>query len=620
MMKLGQHKQKSFRVKLIFIFLFVAMVPLIAVAWSNFYLVTQNREQNVLELQRLALANAEDKVSRLFNEKIDNLQLVVSAPIDTLYQLRASDIKFLLESSFSPGYYKRLDMIDKTGNLLATIGKDSDFSINKIYLDNFSSTSPYVSELESMIDEKKAVYFSGIEGDLKNLPDFQTAILGDNYFGPKEEVDGESVMRIASQIMNSENEVIGVISAEINTLDIQKQIELIQVGNEGGIIILDSEGLIIYQSKKSPFLYKSEMTVFPLINKLIEKKQIGVSSYEEYIYNEKQRVLSGRYYEKLNWYFLSDWPVKDAFSVVGNLFSQTSKIFFGIIVLVVVIALIFSSQVTKPVKKLTEGVKRIKEGKLDQDISIKTDDEFEVLGEQFNEMTKVLKENKELRDEFVFVAAHELRTPVTAIKGYLSMVLEGGFGEINDKTKDALMICNKSNERLVQLVQDLLEIARSEAGRMKIELKKNNINELIDTTIGELKSLSDEKGIKVSYKNEGDRPVLADQAKLQEVLVNIVGNAIKYTKGDGDIEIWHEEKEEFLVTHIKDHGIGMTKEEVDQLFSKFYRAQNEDTANIQGTGLGLFICKEIINKMKGEVWVESEKGKGSVFSFKLKKE
>lgn len=618
-MKLGQHKQKSFRVKLIFIFLFVAMVPLIAVAWSNFYLVTQNREQNVLELQRLALANAEDKVSRLFNEKIDNLQLVVSAPIDTLYQLRASDIKFLLESSFSPGYYKRLDMIDKTGNLLATIGKDSDFSINKIYLDNFSSTSPYVSELESMIDEKKAVYFSGIEGDLKNLPDFQTAILGDNYFGPKEEVDGESVMRIASQIMNSENEVIGVISAEINTLDIQKQIELIQVGNEGGIIILDSEGLIIYQSKKSPFLYKSEMTVFPLINELIEKKQIGVSSYEEYIYNEKQRVLSGRYYEKLNWYFLSDWPVKDAFSVVGNLFSQTSKIFFGIIVLVVVIALIFSSQVTKPVKKLTEGVKRIKEGKLDQDISIKTDDEFEVLGEQFNEMTKVLKENKELRDEFVFVAAHELRTPVTAIKGYLSMVLEGGFGEINDKTKDALMICNKSNERLVQLVQDLLEIARSEAGRMKIELKKNNINELIDTTIGELKSLSDEKGIKVSYKNEGDRPVLADQAKLQEVLVNIVGNAIKYTKGDGDIEIWHEEKEEFLVTHIKDHGIGMTKEEVDQLFSKFYRAQNEDTANIQGTGLGLFICKEIINKMKGEVWVESEKGKGSVFSFKLKK-
>ena len=223
-----------------------------------------------------------------------------------------------------------------------------------------------------------------------------------------------------------------------------------------------------------------------------------------------------------------------------------------------------------------------------------------------------------LKDEFVFIAAHELRTPVTAIKGYVSMILEDSFGEVPEKIRENLMVVNSSNDRLVQLVQDLLQVARSDAGKMKVEMTELDIVKNIKHVIQEIKSLADKKGIELVYTEENSIQVQADTYKLKEVLINIIGNAIKYTLDNGSIEIEHEEKDGMLITKIKDHGMGMTQEEVNNLFQKFYRVQNSDTAKIEGTGLGLFICKEIIERMGGKIWVESKKGEGSVFSFSLK--
>jgi signal transduction histidine kinase len=287
---------------------------------------------------------------------------------------------------------------------------------------------------------------------------------------------------------------------------------------------------------------------------------------------------------------------------------------------IIFLGILFSRQIVKPIKSLIHGAQEIAKDNLDYEIKIRTNDEFDILSERFNDMIKILKENRRLRDEFVFISAHELRTPVTAVKGYLSMILDNTFGPVPPKLKSTLAIINSSNERLVQLVHDLLEIARSEAGRMKIELAPILINESLKTTIAELKSLSDKKGIKVGYDDEpfNKVKVMADEAKLKEVLVNIIGNAIKYTTSQGGVEIRHEAKDDEIITHIKDHGIGLASEELGKLFGKFYRAQNEDTKNIEGTGLGLFITKEIIERMNGRIWVESEKGKGSTFSFSLR--
>jgi two-component system phosphate regulon sensor histidine kinase PhoR len=254
------------------------------------------------------------------------------------------------------------------------------------------------------------------------------------------------------------------------------------------------------------------------------------------------------------------------------------------------------------------------------------------LGDSFNDMVMGLKQLEQLKDEFVFIAAHELRTPVAAMKGYLQLILDGTTGAIPDATKAFIEKVIASNQRLIQLVNDLLEVARSQAGRLTIKVAPTDIAPAIASTLDELKSLADEKSVTMAYAPtlaggaSGAAPaplpqVMADSDRIKEVVVNLVGNAIKYMGGAGTITITHElvpGTPATLVTHITDTGLGMSAEAQKNLFQKFYRVQTDKTRDITGTGLGLFIVKEIIEKMDGTIWVASQEGKGSTFSFGLK--
>ena len=233
-------------------------------------------------------------------------------------------------------------------------------------------------------------------------------------------------------------------------------------------------------------------------------------------------------------------------------------------------------------------------------------------------MAKGLKRLSELRDEFVFIAAHELRSPVTVIKGYLSMTLEGDAGPISPRVKVFLEKTQSANNRLTQLVADLLEVARSEAGRIVIETTPLTIEEPTRATLGELKLLAGEKSISLDYTASENLPnVLGDSDRIKEILVNLVGNAIKYTQKGGKIHVFHEIDGGNLITHIQDNGFGIAKKDQKKIFQKFYRVQTEKTKDTTGTGLGLFIVKQLAEKMNGAVWFVSEKGKGSTFSFSL---
>jgi signal transduction histidine kinase len=258
-------------------------------------------------------------------------------------------------------------------------------------------------------------------------------------------------------------------------------------------------------------------------------------------------------------------------------------------------------------------------------VSIQTGDELEELGDSFNTMVLGLKELEQLKDEFVFIAAHELRTPVAAMKGYLTLILEGQTGGVNDQTKLFIEKVLGSNQRLIQLVNDLLEVARSQAGRLTIKVAPTDLRPPLRSVFDELKSLADEKSIKMIYEPPDDLPnVLADADRIKEVGVNLVGNSIKYIGDDdtrgaarGTITITHEKKDRSIITRFADTGLGISKEAQARLFEKFYRVQTEKTRDITGTGLGLFIVKEIIEKMNGTISVESEEGKGTTFIMTL---
>jgi len=223
-----------------------------------------------------------------------------------------------------------------------------------------------------------------------------------------------------------------------------------------------------------------------------------------------------------------------------------------------------------------------------------------------------------IKDQFVFIAAHELRTPVTVIKGYASMALEEGAGAANEKVTKYLKGVEQANERLLQLVEDLLEVARSEAGKIVIRVQPVDIRKPIVATVEELKQLAKKKSISLDYQSPQNLPdVLADEDRVREVAMNLINNAIKYTPSNGHVWVSHEIREKEVVTSVKDDGFGIPKEDQEKLFKKFYRVRTEQTQSIEGTGLGLFIVKELVEKMGGKIWVESEEGKGSTFSFSL---
>lgn len=235
----------------------------------------------------------------------------------------------------------------------------------------------------------------------------------------------------------------------------------------------------------------------------------------------------------------------------------------------------------------------------------------------FRDITKDLEIEK-TRNEFISIASHELRTPMTAIKGFVSMVMDGDAGKVPPKVMEFLKMAQEGNERLIRLVEDLLNVSRIEGGRIQLDKKEVDLVETTKLVVSDLMYHAGASGILVNYEIEKNLPkVNADNDKLREILINLVGNAIKYTQKGGKVSISHEVSGWSVTTSISDTGIGIPKEEIPNLFKKFYRVPNEMTMKREGTGLGLFITKQLIELMGGTVKVSSELGKGTTFQFDL---
>lgn len=244
-----------------------------------------------------------------------------------------------------------------------------------------------------------------------------------------------------------------------------------------------------------------------------------------------------------------------------------------------------------------------------------------LLAKRTKAKTKKQRELVALKDQFIFVAAHELRSPVTAIKWNLELFREHVDSKSYTREEmELLESIEDSNEYLVELVNDLLDVSRIEAGTFNIKARPLEVESLIFEVTQLLAFQADQKGIKLKYKKgkKAAPAVMADPRRLKEVLVNLLSNAIKYSPKDSTVEIFLEDSDPFLKLHFKDKGVGFSKQDEKMLFKKFSRIKNARTEKRSGTGLGLYICKRIVQKMGGEIWAESPgQGKGAVFSFTL---
>jgi signal transduction histidine kinase/CheY-like chemotaxis protein len=223
-----------------------------------------------------------------------------------------------------------------------------------------------------------------------------------------------------------------------------------------------------------------------------------------------------------------------------------------------------------------------------------------------------------MKTEFVSLVSHELRTPLTSIKGYTEMVLDGDAGEINDEVQDYLGVVFKNAERLVALVNDLLDISRMESGRIQIKSEPVDLNEIAQLVVATMQQKIQEKEQTLAVNVDASATqVMGDRDKLIQVLTNYVSNAHKYTQAGGAIRIEITKQNEFAHVAVIDNGYGISQADQEKLFTRFYRVDNSMTREIGGTGLGLAIVKQLIELQGGAVGVTSELGKGSTFYFTI---
>jgi len=228
------------------------------------------------------------------------------------------------------------------------------------------------------------------------------------------------------------------------------------------------------------------------------------------------------------------------------------------------------------------------------------------------------REIDRMKSEFVSLVSHELRTPLTSITGYLEMVLDGDAGELAEEQRDYLEIVKRNTDRLACLVTDLLDVSRIEAGKIELKLLPQDLPALIKTAVESMQPMCQAKQQQLAVQVAATLPpVQGDANRIIQILTNFISNACKYTPEQGSISVVARLAEGETVVEVRDTGIGLSAADQQQLFSKFFRADNSTTRQVGGTGLGLWITRSLVELHGGRIEVESSPGKGSTFRFTL---
>jgi len=231
-----------------------------------------------------------------------------------------------------------------------------------------------------------------------------------------------------------------------------------------------------------------------------------------------------------------------------------------------------------------------------------------------------LKEIDETKDDFISMASHQLRTPLTSVKGYLSMVLEGDAGKVTPMQRKMLEQAFVSSQRMTYLISDLLNVSRLKTGKFVIERTPTNLVTMVEQELSQLTEAAKGRNLTLIFHPPKDFPtVMLDETKTRQLVMNFVDNAIYYTPAGGTIEIKVENKSESVELTVVDTGLGVPRKDQAHLFTKFYRAQNARKARPDGTGLGLFMAKKVIVAQGGAIIFSSQEGKGSTFGFTFPK-
>ena len=237
---------------------------------------------------------------------------------------------------------------------------------------------------------------------------------------------------------------------------------------------------------------------------------------------------------------------------------------------------------------------------------------------ELNEANAKLRELSEMKEEFLALTTHDLRSPLTVISGVISFFTSGRLGDLSPEQKNMVAMMERNTQNLIELVNDLLDASKLESGTMRLDTASIELPGLIEELREQMQPLAQEKEITLGESLPEDLPPLrADRAKLRRILVNLLSNAIKFTPRGGRVEVAAAREGDFARVSVTDTGVGIPQEDAGRLFDKYAQARSRATRSEKGTGLGLYITRQLVELHGGEIKVDSQEGKGSTFSFTI---
>lgn len=604
-------KRGKIRTKLIIRLILVALVPLILLVVFSWKSIYQTRINSISELETTTILQIESTIKKWINEKFLSFKVVTVDPqIDSFEKISEEKQEFIL-----------IDILKTDENLEEASFIDLEGLMKKKFIKRGEK-----AELEDIDFKQKEGFVEASQGK---------AYLSETFF----EQNIPKVF-LYSPVIDYQENVIAVFKGKANLTSFQQIFEKIKIGQTGYLYLVNREGKIVAHSKEEELISKNVQEIKGVQRVLKGETIKGLEKEDRYIGVCKEKVI-GSTLPFFNFGMIAEWPEEEALEIVREIRDSILKFSLITLIGIVFIAFLFAQGVARPIRKIQDGSKIIGKGDFDYQIKVKTNDEIEELAENFNEMAKDLKEVQRLReveikskalaeslakerelsemkDTFIKTTAHQLRTPTSAIKlaiEFLNEKRKKFNSEIQEFLDDAL----SGSKDLANIVNDLVAVSEFGFGKYKLENPKLiDIVEVTEDIIDKYNLEIKEK--KLNFQFQKPPEILQCQSTLRAmrfIVQNLIDNAICYTKKAGKITLSIRKIKDFIEFRIEDTGIGIPDSEKKLIFSEFFRASNAIEQKNVGTGLGLYLTKNIIEAHKGKIWFESVRNKGTTFYFTL---
>ncbi|MST04346.1 MAG: sensor histidine kinase [Candidatus Pacebacteria bacterium] len=591
-------------------FILVGSLPLILMGAVSVYLINLTHKIDVRALELNIASQGALKAERFVDQVISDINLTVT--YEDLAPIKADQYDVLLSGMMKDN----LDIVD-----ISLVCTTPDFC-----------SSGYELRRWSKIGESQVV-----NSNLRNFStekSFLTSSGGKIFRSEPELRDGNFYLSALSPIFNTRNQIIGVIYATLDLQKIKESLSELKLGSTGYIYIVSQSGKILSHQNKD--LIGKDVSNIAIVSDILKDTSLNFSNNVYYSGVSGNSVSgAGVFINSLNWVAVAEWPALESQSLIRTIFIQVTMFFLATLLIITIFASYVALKLIEPIAEIRQGTSIIGSGDFNYRVSIKTGDELEDLAVNLNKMAEHLKGLEELRDlrlkteylsqslakekdlsklkdQFITTVTHQFNTPLSVINWALDGLRDQDV--TRDKINEISTIIAKSQKDIVAIVSDLVTLSEIGFRYQKENDKPLDLFELVKKVTEAFSNSLKIKNIKITLSKSTENSIATiNEFTIRKVFENLIDNAIGYSNAGSEVFVDISGTESTLVIKVSDKGIGIPDKDKDSIFQQFYRATNAVAKKNVGTGLGLFICKSIVDGHGGRIWFESKENVETTF-------